>query len=330
MSKKISGGLGRGLGALFGENGPLDVPAAAAAQEAQETDIDRIVPNPFQPRKNFAEDGLEELARSIAQHGVVEPLIARPQGDGYQLVAGERRLRAAKLAGLKKVPLIVRQYTDNQAREIALVENINRHDLNPIEEAEGLRALMEECGLTQEQAAEKVGRSRVAVTNILRLLNLCKPVQELLAQGKLNMGQARALVGLSAQLQVKVAQSVLEKGWSTRMTEEVAQRLKEGKKIKIYEKIVEQVIEKPKGRQQSETQLLADFGREVESITRRWLGTKVKVLPLSTDKRGRQAGTIQIEYYSPEDLQRIFELLQGGAPQEEAPSKENKIVKLSV
>ena len=329
MSKKhVAGGLGRGLGALFGENSPLDVPTAAAVQEAQETDIDLIVPNPYQPRKNFAEDGLEELARSIAQHGVVEPLIARPQGDGYQLVAGERRLRAAKLAGLKKV--IVRQYTDNQAREIALVENINRHDLNPIEEAEGLRALMEECGLTQEQAAEKVGRSRVAVTNILRLLNLCKPVQELLAQGKLNMGQARALLGLSAQLQVKVAESVLEKGWSTRMTEEVAQRLKEGKKIKVYEKIVEQVIEKPKGRQQGGTQLPADFGREVEGIARRWLGTKVKVLPLSTDKRGRQAGTIQIEYYSPEDLQRIFELLQGGAPQEGEQGKENKLVKLSV
>ena len=282
MSKKhVAGGLGRGLGALFGENSPLDVPTAAAVQEAQETDIDLIVPNPYQPRKNFAEDGLEELARSIAQHGVVEPLIARPQGDGYQLVAGERRLRAAKLAGLKKVPLIVRQYTDNQAREIALVENINRHDLNPIEEAEGLRALMEECGLTQEQAAEKVGRSRVAVTN-------------------------------------------------TRMTEEVAQRLKEGKKIKVYEKIVEQVIEKPKGRQQGGTQLPADFGREVEGIARRWLGTKVKVLPLSTDKRGRQAGTIQIEYYSPEDLQRIFELLQGGAPQEGEQGKENKLVKLSV
>lgn len=333
MSRRSGpGGLGRGLGALFGENSqPLVGAEATAAKEAIEVAIDLISPNPFQPRRNFAPEGLEELARSITQHGVVEPLIARPLQEGYQLVAGERRLRAAKLAGLQKVPLVVRPYSDSQVREIALVENINRHDLNPIEEAEGLRALMEDCGLTQEQVAEKVGRSRVAVTNILRLLNLCPAVQDLLRQGRISMGQARTLLGLPEGQQEAVAQAVIDSGWSTRMTEEVVRRLKEGKQVKITREIIEEVVA-AKGKKGSRAAAPPPpaFSQEFESQARLWLGTKVKVLPLLTDKKGRQAGSIQIEYYSPEDLQRIYELLQERLQPERGQAQPSRAVKLPV
>ena len=199
------GGLGKGLGAIFGENRST-IPAQPVAKEAavtanenkpQEAAIETITANPYQPRRIFDEEKLQELAASIKEFGIVQPLVVRKKGEAFELVAGERRLRAAKLAGLANVPVVIKDYDDTKMMEIALIENIQRHDLNPIEEAQGLRRLMSEFKLTQEQVAEKVGRSRVAVTNILRLLNLPQEIQNEIINGTLNMGHAKHLLRLS-------------------------------------------------------------------------------------------------------------------------------------
>ena len=212
MSKK--GGLGKGLGAIFGENtSPAVEKAQEPASAAQELLIKNIAANPYQPRCNFDEEKLQELAASIKEFGVVQPVVVRKKGRSYELVAGERRLRAAGLAGLTKVPAIVKDYDDAKMMEIALIENIQRHDLNPIEEAQGLRRLMQEFKLTQEQTAEKVGRSRSAVTNILRLLNLPEQVQAHIINGVLTMGQAKQLLGLPKQEQMcEVAEAIIANG----------------------------------------------------------------------------------------------------------------------
>lgn len=313
MSKK--GGLGKGLGAIFGENNAPS-PAAAPAEavdKPQEAAVSEITANPYQPRRIFNEEKLQELAASIKEFGVVQPLVVRRKKQGYELVAGERRLRAAQLAGLTVVPVIVKDYDDAKMMEIALIENIQRHDLNPIEEAQGLRRLMSEFKLTQEQAAEKVGRSRVAVTNILRLLNLPDAIQEHIIQGTLNMGQAKQLLGLpQKEQQLQVARAIINEGWSSRTTEKVVQLLKEGKQLKAVREIIEAVVkpvkEKKAKRQLSENDV---FCRDFELRLVELLGTKVKVLP-KPEEEGRQGGTIQIEYYSAEDLQRIYEVLQQG------------------
>lgn len=318
MSKK--GGLGKGLGAIFGENNAPS-PAAAPAEAAdkpQKAAVSEITANPYQPRRIFNEEKLQELAASIKEFGVVQPLVVRRKKQGYELVAGERRLRAAQLAGLTVVPVIVKDYDDAKMMEIALIENIQRHDLNPIEEAQGLRRLMSEFKLTQEQAAEKVGRSRVAVTNILRLLNLPEAIQEQIIQGTLNMGQAKQLLGLpKEEQQLQVAQAIISEGWSSRTTEKVVQLLKAGKQLKAVHEIIEAVAkpvkEKKAKRQLSENDV---FCRDFELRLVELLGTKVKVLP-KQEEDGRQGGTIQIEYYSAEDLQRIYEVLQQG---NEAPA----------
>lgn len=317
MSKK--GGLGKGLGAIFGEN-PSPVPETAKEEQEQnqkqalEVDVAKIKPNPYQPRRVFDEEKLQELAASIKEFGVVQPLVVRQKGRGYELVAGERRLRAAALAGLTSVPAIIKEYDDIKMMEIALVENIQRHDLNPIEEAQGLRRLMAECKLTQEQAAERVGRSRVAVTNILRLLNLPTEIQGYIIEGKLNMGQAKQLLGLPKQeQQLEVARSIMENGWSSRLTEQVVRLLKEGKQLKLVRELVE---EKPEskgktGRPKRVPSANDVFCRDFEQRLVELLGTKVKVQP-KPEEDGRQGGTIQIEYYSAEDLERIYEVLQQG------------------
>lgn len=328
MSKK--GGLGKGLGAIFGEN-PSPVPEAPqepvkADSTAEEVLIKKITANPYQPRRVFDEEKLEELAASIKEFGVVQPLVVRAKGKGYELVAGERRLRAATLAGLKTVPVIVKDYDEAKMMEIALVENIQRHDLNPIEEAQGLRRLMEEFALTQEQAAAKVGRSRSAVTNILRLLNLPQEVQEHISEGRLTMGQAKQLLGLpQAKQMCEVAQAIIDSGWSARMTEEVVRRLKEGKTLKVVREFIDEKAEKsqekPVKREPSENDV---FCHDFEQRLVEFLGTKVKVIP-KKDEQGRMGGTIQIEYYSAEDLERIYEVLQQGqaaaAPQSSVPRR---------
>ena len=311
MSKK--GGLGKGLGAIFGENtNPAVEKAQEPASAAQELLIKNIAANPYQPRCNFDEEKLQELAASIKEFGVVQPVVVRKKGRSYELVAGERRLRAAGLAGLTKVPAIVKDYDDAKMMEIALIENIQRHDLNPIEEAQGLRRLMQEFKLTQEQTAEKVGRSRSAVTNILRLLNLPEQVQKQIINGVLTMGQAKQLLGLPKPEQMcEVAEAIIANGWSSRMTEEVVRKLKEGKKLKIVRELVEEEAknkEKKPKREPTENDI---FCHDFEQRLVEFLGTKVKVVP-KLDEQGRQGGTIHIEYYSAEDLERIYEVLQQG------------------
>lgn len=318
MSKK--GGLGKGLGAIFGENtSPAVEKAQEPASAAQELLIKNIAANPYQPRCNFDEEKLQELAASIKEFGVVQPVVVRKKGRSYELVAGERRLRAAGLAGLTKVPAIVKDYDDAKMMEIALIENIQRHDLNPIEEAQGLRRLMQEFKLTQEQTAEKVGRSRSAVTNILRLLNLPEQVQAQIINGVLTMGQAKQLLGLPKPEQMcEVAEAIIANGWSSRMTEEVVRKLKEGKKLKIVRELIEEEAknkdnkEKKPKREPTENDI---FCHDFEQRLVEFLGTKVKVVP-KLDEQGRQGGTIHIEYYSAEDLERIYEVLQQGRHEE--------------
>lgn len=314
MSKK--GGLGKGLGAIFGENtSPAVEKAQEPASAAQELLIKNIAANPYQPRCNFDEEKLQELAASIKEFGIVQPVVVRKKGRSYELVAGERRLRAAGLAGLTKVPAIVKDYDDAKMMEIALIENIQRHDLNPIEEAQGLRRLMQEFKLTQEQTAEKVGRSRSAVTNILRLLNLPEQVQAQIINGVLTMGQAKQLLGLPKPEQMcEVAEAIIANGWSSRMTEEVVRKLKEGKKLKIVRELIDEEAktkdnkEKKPKREPTENDI---FCHDFEQRLVEFLGTKVKVVP-KLDEQGRQGGTIHIEYYSAEDLERIYEVLQQG------------------
>lgn len=326
MSKK--GGLGKGLGAIFGENtSPAVEKAQEPASAAQELLIKNIAANPYQPRCNFDEEKLQELAASIKEFGVVQPVVVRKKGRNYELVAGERRLRAAGLAGLTKVPAIVKDYDDAKMMEIALIENIQRHDLNPIEEAQGLRRLMQEFKLTQEQTAEKVGRSRSAVTNILRLLNLPEQVQAHIINGVLTMGQAKQLLGLPKQEQMcEVAEAIIANGWSSRMTEEVVRKLKEGKKLKIVRELIEEEAknndnkEKKPKREPTENDI---FCHDFEQRLVEFLGTKVKVVP-KLDEQGRQGGTIHIEYYSAEDLERIYEVLQQGRHEEKPLNGEPK------
>ena len=326
MSKK--GGLGKGLGAIFGENtSPAVEKAQEPASAAQELLIKNIAANPYQPRCNFDEEKLQELAASIKEFGVVQPVVVRKKGRSYELVAGERRLRAAGLAGLTKVPAIVKDYDDAKMMEIALIENIQRHDLNPIEEAQGLRRLMQEFKLTQEQTAEKVGRSRSAVTNILRLLNLPEQVQKQIINGVLTMGQAKQLLGLPKPEQMcEVAEAIIANGWSSRMTEEVVRKLKEGKKLKIVRELIE---EEAKNKDNKEKKLKREptendiFCHDFEQRLVEFLGTKVKVVP-KLDEQGRQGGTIHIEYYSAEDLERIYEVLQQGRHEEKTLNGEPK------
>ena len=326
MSKK--GGLGKGLGAIFGENtSPAVEKAQEPASAAQELLIKNIAANPYQPRCNFDEEKLQELAASIKEFGVVQPVVVRKKGRSYELVAGERRLRAAGLAGLTKVPAIVKDYDDAKMMEIALIENIQRHDLNPIEEAQGLRRLMQEFKLTQEQTVEKVGRSRSAVTNILRLLNLPEQVQKQIINGVLTMGQAKQLLGLPKPEQMcEVAEAIIANGWSSRMTEEVVRKLKEGKKLKIVRELVEEEAknkdnkEKKPKREPTENDI---FCHDFEQRLVEFLGTKVKVVP-KLDEQGRQGGTIHIEYYSAEDLERIYEVLQQGRHEDKLHNGEPK------
>ncbi|WP_337799678.1 ParB/RepB/Spo0J family partition protein [Phascolarctobacterium succinatutens] len=326
MSKK--GGLGKGLGAIFGENtSPAVEKAQEPASAAQELLIKNIAANPYQPRCNFDEEKLQELAASIKEFGVVQPVVVRKKGRSYELVAGERRLRAAGLAGLTKVPAIVKDYDDAKMMEIALIENIQRHDLNPIEEAQGLRRLMQEFKLTQEQTAEKVGRSRSAVTNILRLLNLPEQVQAHIINGVLTMGQAKQLLGLPKPEQMcEVAEAIIANGWSSRMTEEVVRKLKEGKKLKIVRELIEEEAknkdnkEKKPKREPTENDI---FCHDFEQRLVEFLGTKVKVVP-KLDEQGRQGGTIHIEYYSAEDLERIYEVLQQGRHEDKPHNGESK------
>lgn len=277
MAKK--GGLGRGVDALFLDN--------AVEENADLLPLDEIEPNRGQPRKTFDEAALAELADSIREHGVLQPLLVRPMTDGsYRLVAGERRYRAARMAGLTEVPVTVREMTDEQESVFALIENLQREDLNAMEEAEGLRQLIETFGLTQEQAAARVGKSRSAVTNSLRLLRLPQEIAERVQSGDISMGHARALLSIEdADKLHAVAERIVKDGISVRETERLAKRANAGAKPLSGRS--------PKKRDH--------FYDEAELALGRTLGRKVRIL-VGKDERG----TLEIEFFGAEDLKRLM------------------------
>ena len=277
-------GLGRGLSSLIPTR-----PADSAG--GHEVPLARIAPNPYQPRRHIDEAELDELAASIREHGVLQPVLVTQSLDGYTLIAGERRVRAARLAGLERIPAVVRQLADRDQLELAIVENVQRADLDPIEEALAYRQLIEEFGLSQEAVATRVGRARVTITNTLRLLDTAPEVQAALVDGRITEGHARALVGLPADTQVTLLRTVLEQAFSVRQTEELVRRVREPKLLAAAK---------------ARTDRDPDVER-VEEELRRSLGTKVSL------SRSRRGGRIVIEYYSDEELGRLYERLIGGA-----------------
>lgn len=296
-----SKGLGKGLGALLGD---------AALQEAQEGQgsfflpISQVQPSINQPRKRFEEDALQDLCDSIRIHGIIQPLTVRRLSSGYyQIIAGERRWRAAKLAGLKEVPAVVIEADDRKAAELAMIENLQREDLNPIEEANGYRSLMSDFGMTQEEVAERVGKSRSAVANSARLLALPDAVQSLLEEGKLSAGHARALLGLpEAGQQRNVAQRIVEEGLSVRQTEDAVRRM-----IRYMD---EEAMGEPKDKGVGDDPNKIYREAAAKDLSGR-LSRKVTI------HHGVRKGRLELEYYGDDDLTQLLDLLE----QIKAPEK---------
>src|SRR5438270_1634595 len=278
--------LGRGLSALLSDK------SVTANEEFIEIDIDLIEPNHLQPRTRFDEAQLEELANSIKLNGVVQPILARRiVGARYQIVAGERRWRAAQRAGIQRIPAIVREIPDEKMLELALIENIQRQELNAIEEAYAYKRLIETLGLTQEAVAQRVGRDRTFITNYLRLLRLPEAIQRMVEDNIISMGHARALLGMDdSELQCKLAHSIVEHGLSVRETERAVKRLIESANATIIS---------------NETKHSDANLRIAEDKLRRRLGTQVRVLPNSKGSGGK----IELQYYNDDDLNRLYELL---------------------
>lgn len=278
MSAKQKHGLGRGLDALLTSSGE-------ATENTSEVDINTIDPNPDQPRLHFDEEKLAELSSSIKEHGVLQPLLVVRQGDRYMLVAGERRWRAARMAGLRAVPVIVREYSPQQVAEISLVENLQRDDLNPVEEAMGIRSLIETFDLTQEQVAERLSMSRPAVTNSLRLLTLPISIQDWLLAGTLSAGHARAIAALEDEsAQLTIARRAIDTGLSVREVEELARRSRLTKEPQVSP---------------SPAKHPPEF-RAFEEMLMKALGTRVHV------KGTLEKGSILIDYFNRQDLERIY------------------------
>jgi ParB family chromosome partitioning protein len=274
-------GLGRGLEAL--------IPQRTATGGATEVPLDRISPNPRQPRRRMDDGAIATLTASIREHGVIQPILVIETIDGFQLVAGERRVRAARLAGLERIPAVVRQLGDREQLELALVENLQREDLDPIEAARGYRQLIDEFAFSQEQLAARVGRARSTVANTLRLLDLHPTVQTAIADGAITEGHGRAIGGLAGAHQARVLDTVVGDDLSVRQTEELVRRVRE-----------------PKAEAPATASRTADPDLErVEEDLRRALGTKVRLA------RSRRGGRIVIDYYSDEDLTRLYERLVG-------------------
>lgn len=285
-------GLGRGLSALIPSAQETDV-ERREQRATHEVAVDRITPSPFQPRRTFDEAKIEELAASIRNQGIIQPLVVRPKGDGFELIAGERRWRAAMKAGLSRVPVVVRDASDHEALQLALVENLQREDLNPIEEASGYRRLQEEFHWSQEEMAERVGKSRPAIANSLRLLSLPAEVQQEVVAGNLPAGQARALLGLHTDaLIVSACRDVIAKGLSTRETEKMVKFLLMGRKRRRGVPLID-----------------PDLKSIVENLQRA-LGTRVRLLPKARSAKGK----IEIEYYAMADLERIIQTIIRNAP----------------
>lgn len=283
--------LGKGLSALLPNR-----PEAAAATESEpgsgllHLSIEQIEPNPLQPRAVFQADRLNELAQSIRENGIIQPLVVRKAGNRFQLIAGERRWRAARLAGLDRVPVVVQEFAEDRLMEVALVENIQREDLNPIEVAQAFERLNKQFKLSHEQIAQRTGKDRTTVTNLLRLLKLPGDIQILLAEHRLSTGHARALLGLEdPEAQIEVAGRITSEGLSVRQVERLVQRMNEPREPKPAE---EAVVD-------------PNVRAAIQELERK-LGTRVRIVPKS-----EQRGRIEIEYYSIDDLTRIYEMIVG-------------------
>lgn len=287
MAAKEKKGLGTGLDVLFGAN-RLD---EENESELLTLPISKVEPRKDQPREYFDQQALQELADSISQYGLIQPITARKLNTGYyQIIAGERRWRASRLAGLTEVPVRVIEADDRKTAELALVENLQREDLNPIEEAKGYKTLIDEYGLTQEEAAKSVGRSRPAITNALRLLSLSPKVLEMVEKNKLSAGHARALISIADdRKQLDAANEVLEKGLSVRKTEQLAARLSK----------------EPEPEKEEDRKISVDYAAEISDQLSKSLGRKVKL----TD--GKKTGKIEIEFYGADDRENLIELLRG-------------------
>ena len=278
--------LGRGLKAL--------IPQAedAKGEEIRQIPVSAVEPNPYQPRRSFDQENLRELAASIKEKGVLQPVTVREKGEIFELVAGERRWRAAQVAGLSEIPAVVRELSDREVMEIALIENLQREDLNPIEEAEAYQVLMREFQLTQEEVAKAVGKGRPTVANRLRLLRLPEAVRGWVAGGQLSAGHAKILVMMDEERAIELARRCVERGWSVRQLEEFLQD--------ASAKPRGQKVGRPLERQDP---LLRDVEERLQGV----LGTKVRI----KDKKGK--GKIEVDYYSTEELNRILEVIAGGA-----------------
>lgn len=275
-------GLGKGLNAFF----PIE--EEQSEHEIKQISIEKLKANPYQPRKIFAEKALAELASSIKEHGIVHPIVARQRGKKFEIIAGERRFRAAQLAGLTEVPVIVREMTEQQMMEIAILENLQREDLTPIEEAEAYNNLIEKLGFTQEKLAERLGKSRPHIANHIRLLNLPEDVRQLVNEGELSMGHGRTLLALkNKRLVPEVARKTVAQGLNVRQLEKYIQELNEGVSRETKSTVKKDV-----------------FVQATESQLRDYFGTNVQI------KQAKDKGKIEIEFYSSNDLERILEILK--------------------
>ena len=275
-------GLGKGLQALFPED------KNNQQNEVLDVAITELRPNPYQPRKTFSEEALIELSESIKTHGILQPIIARKSIKGFEIIAGERRFRAAKRANLKTVPVVVKELDDQKMMELALIENLQREDLNPIEEAIAYDKLMKHLSVTQEQLAERVGKSRPHIANHLRLLNLPEIVQQFISDGKLSMGHGRALLGLKDKQKLTVL---------------VEKILKEKLSVREIEELINQLNDRVSRETKRKKVILSPFLKERQDVLRTRLGTSVAIKP------GKKKGKIEIEYFSEDDLERIVQLL---------------------
>ena len=308
MAARRTGGLGRGLDALIPAKKSAEKPAAEKSVKSEnntpelskpvqekekagelEIKISAIEPNRSQPRKKFEEDALIELSESIKQYGVLQPLLVSNKKDHYEIIAGERRWRAAKLAGVKKVPVIVKEFTDQQEFEISLIENLQREDLNPIEEAQAYKKLLEDYDLRQDEIAERVSKSRTAITNSMRLLKLDEKVQQMLIDDMISSGHARAILPLPVEQQVIIANKVFDEKLSVRETEKLVRTILEPKKLR-KEKVINL----------SEQAVYESLEEKMKGI----LGTKVSI-----NRKKNNKGKIEIEYYSKDELERIIDLI---------------------
>ena len=290
MGKDGKKGLGMGLGALFGEEYPA--PQPERAEKASDLlPIEKIEPRADQPRKRFDPEALEMLAESIRTYGLIQPITVRPLDSGfYQIIAGERRWRASRMAGLKEVPVRILTADEQRAMEMALVENLQREDLNPIEEAKGYKSLIEDYGLTQEEAAKSVGRSRPTIANSMRLLSLSPAVLELVENGSLSAGHARALIPISSDAkQLAAAEEIIKKNLSVRKAEQLAAKLMKEPEVE----------EEPESKE-----ITVDYSAEVADQLSRCLGRKVKLID------GKKTGRIELEFYGADDREALIEKLK--------------------